>query len=107
MKYMLLICAGGGGVEDPGDVPTIEQWLEEVGERRLHGSQMRPGDATTVRARGGEVLLTDGPFAETKEQICGYDLLECDSLEEAQGIAARHPVAFFGSVEVRPLFDDE
>jgi hypothetical protein len=106
MKYMLLICAGGG-VEEPDDMPTIEQWLAEVGDRRLHGSRLRPiSDATTVRARGGEVLVSDGPFAETREQIGGYDLIECADLDEAIEIAGRHPVAYVGSVEVRPLWEE-
>jgi hypothetical protein len=107
VKYMLLICAGGG-VQAPADMPTIEQWLEEVGDRRLHGSQMRPiSDATTVRSRDGEVLLSDGPFAETREHIAGYDLIECKDLDEAIDIASKHPVAYIGSVEVRPLMDDD
>ncbi|HEX4704048.1 MAG TPA: YciI family protein [Pseudonocardiaceae bacterium] len=109
MKYMLLICAGGP--VDPsaaaGKPPTIEEWLEEVGSRRLHGSQMRPvSDATTVRTRGDEVLISDGPFADTKEHIAGYDLIECADLDEAVQIASRHPVAYFGSVEVRPMMED-
>jgi hypothetical protein len=108
MKYMLLICAGGYTEPQAGESrPTIEQWLEEVGSRRLHGSQMRPiSDATTVRTRGDEVLISDGPFADTKEHIAGYDLIECDDLDEAVQIASRHPVAYFGSVEVRPLVED-
>jgi hypothetical protein len=109
MKYMLLICAGGGHVPAAGDrePPTIEEWLDEVGSRRLHGSQMRPiSDATTVRVRGDETLISDGPFADTKEHIAGYDLIECEDLDEAVRIASRHPVAFFGSVEVRPLSED-
>jgi hypothetical protein len=106
MKYMLLICAGASA-KAPDDMPTIEAWLDEVGDRRLHGSAMRPiSDATTVRTRDGEVLLSDGPFAETREQIAGYDLIDCKDLDEAIDIASKHPVAYFGSVEVRPLRED-
>ncbi|WP_211241110.1 YciI family protein [Pseudonocardia spinosispora] len=100
---MLLICAGEDP-EVPAGTPNIEQWLAKVGDRRLHGSEMRPiSDATTVRTRGGEVLLSSGPFAETSEHIAGYDLIECADLDEAMEIAAAHPVAHFGSVEIRPL----
>ena len=66
---------------------------------------MRPTeDATTVRVREVEVLLSDGPFAETKEWIAGYDIIECEDLDEAIEVASRHPVARFGSIEVRPLW---
>ena len=100
-----------GPTEDrrPGaEVSTeLADWLEEAIEQRvnLQGSRLRPiGEATTVRARGGEVLVTDGPFVETKEQVGGYDLLECGSLEEAIGWARRHPtVTGGGAIEVRPL----
>ena len=68
---------------------------------------MRPAeDATTVRVREEEVLLSDGPFAETKEQIAGYDIIECENLDEAIEVASRHPVARFGSIEVRPLWEE-
>jgi hypothetical protein len=53
------------------------------------------------------VLLSDGPFAETKEQVGGYDLIECENLDEALAVAARHPVARFGSIEVRPIWEME
>ena len=68
---------------------------------------MRPAeDATTVRVREEEVLLSDGPFAETKEWIAGYDIIECEDLDEAIEVASRHPVARFGSIEVRPLWEE-
>jgi hypothetical protein len=57
-----------------------------------------------VRVRDGKTLVTDGPFAETKEAVGGFDLLECDSLEQAVEIAASHPVAQMGTIEVRPLW---
>jgi hypothetical protein len=60
-------------------------------------------DARTVRLRQGRLLVTDGPFAETKEWIAGFDLLECASLAEAIRIASGHPMARFGRIEVRPL----
>ena len=104
MKYMLLITAAADAVEPEG-TPSIEKWLAEVGDRRLHGDRMRPiTDATTVRNRDGEVLLSDGPFAETREHIAGFDLIECADLDEAVDIASKHPVSYFGAVEVRPLW---
>jgi hypothetical protein len=63
-------------------------------------------DATTVRVRNDETLVTDGPYAEVKEALGGYYLLECDSLEEALDWAARIPGAEHGAVEVRPLYID-
>jgi hypothetical protein len=72
---------------------------------RLQGDRLRPiSDATTVRVRDEEVLIVDGPFAETKEQIAGYDILECADLDEAIEVAAKHPVARFGAIEVRPFW---
>jgi hypothetical protein len=62
-----------------------------------------PDTASTLRVRDGEVLLTDGPFAETKEQMGGFAIIECDSTEEAHRIAAAHPWATIGMVEVRRL----
>jgi hypothetical protein len=82
--------------------------MREMDERgvRLQGHQLAPvSDATTVRVRKGEVLLADGPFAETKEHIGGFDILACENLDEAIEVAARHPVARFGTIEVRPFLE--
>jgi hypothetical protein len=74
---------------------------------RLDGDRLRPpSDATTVRVRRGEVLLTDGPFAETREVIGGYDLIDCADLDEAVAVAAKHPMARAGMIEIRPLWQD-
>ena len=74
----------------------------------LGGEGLEPtSSATTVRVRDGERVLTDGPFAETKEQLGGFYLLECDSLDEAIGWAAKIPGAATGSVEVRPVMNYE
>lgn len=70
------------------------------------GSGLQPtSTATTVRMRSGKRLVTDGPFAETKEQLAGYYLIEAKDLDEAIAIAARVPSAKFGSVEVRPVIE--
>jgi len=105
MQYLLLICgeeaSEGTREEQPGD---IERWLAENETRRLLGSQLAPpSDATTVRMRYGKLMLTDGPYAETKEWIAGFDLIECENLDEAIEIASRHPVAGVGMIEIRPV----
>jgi uncharacterized protein (TIGR02246 family) len=105
MKYMLLVC--GDDTADASGMAPVEPWVEELGDRgvRLHGHRLAlPSEAVTVRVRGGEVLRTDGPFAETKEYVAGFDVLECDSLEEAVEAAAKHPVATIGAMEVRPFW---
>ena len=71
---------------------------------RLFGSELAPtGSARTVRGRDPGAIVTDGPFAETKEQIAGFDVLECADLDEAIEVAAGHPMARAGIVEVRPF----
>jgi hypothetical protein len=90
-------------------VSSTEAWVEEMDGRgvRLLGNQLRPvSDATTVRVRGGDLLVADGPFAETKEQIAGFDVIECADLDEAIEVASRHPVARYGTIEVRPFWTD-
>jgi len=113
MRYMLLICADENAeltAEEQAEIgPTMDAWLKDVDGRgvRLLGSQLHPvSDATTVRTRGGDVLVADGPFAETKEQIAGFDIIECADLDEAIDVASRHPVARFGSIEVRPFWTE-
>ena len=89
---------------------SLEAWIDQTVSRRvnLHGGRLRPAsDATTVKVRGEELLVTDGPFAETKEQVAGYDLLECSSMEEAVEWAKRHPTVQMGTIEVRPLYGDQ
>ncbi|MFJ9243544.1 YciI family protein [Streptomyces sp. NPDC101776] len=105
MKYMLLVC--GDDTADASGMAPVEPWVEELGDRdvRLHGHRLAlPAEAVTVRVRGGEVLRTDGPFAETKEYVAGFDILQCDTLEEAVEAAAKHPVATVGAMEVRPFW---
>jgi hypothetical protein len=115
MKFMMLVCHDTSLFEDESaqDQPaeTAQDssfpWLDEMIARgvRLDGDRLRPpSEATTVRVRGGAVLLGDGPFAETKEAIAGYDVIECADLDEAIKVAAKHPVAEFGAIEVRPFW---
>lgn len=110
MEYLLFI------VSDPAAPPyvpeedNIEEWAAEVERRGVSrvGNRLRPAsDATTVTVRDGQTILADGPFADTKEWIAGFDLIEVDNLDEAIEIAAKHPMARFGRVEVRPVWPFE
>jgi hypothetical protein len=109
VEYMLIVCGTPSETPDPVmDAETVA-WVEEMtarGVRRL-GSRLRPArSATTLRGEAGRVLVSDGPFAETKEQILGFDLLECADLDEALEVAGKHPWLKQGSIEVRPLWPD-
>jgi hypothetical protein len=108
MKYMMFVCTDTEPETDQSQVPDIEVWVadNDAAGRRLQGSVLAPPSAaTTVRVRGGEVLLSDGPFAETKEVIVGFDILECADLDEAIAVAAAHPMAWTGRMELRPFAD--
>jgi hypothetical protein len=121
MRYMLLMC-GEAEAPEPDVVPEPRDtsassvadepcwlpWAREMEARGVvmhDGAQLQPvSTATSVRANGDEVLVADGPFAETKEVILGYDVIECADLDEAIFAASRHPVAQHGGVvEVRPI----
>jgi hypothetical protein len=94
---------------DPTDTPDEESFpsLEDLQARGIWitGDQLAPPRrARSGRARDGKAIVTDGPCAETKEAVGGFDILECGSLEEAVEIAAGHPIARTGTIEVRPLW---
>ena len=111
MKYALLIYAVPGAGDNPGPAPAgvIESWLDYTAAIKeagvlLGAEQLTwPDTATTVRLSEGERLLTDGPFAETKEHLLGFYLLEADSLDVALDWAAKMPIMRYGTVEVRPV----
>ena len=116
MKYLMFVCWDAEAMNAQPD-PTPEElaklddesfpWLDEVpaSGKRLDGDMLAPPrKAATVRVRDGRLAVTEGPFLETKEAIGGFDILECDSLEEAVKIAAGHPVAQLGTIEVRPFW---
>jgi hypothetical protein len=113
VRYMLMICDDESvqlGPEEIARRPDHVAWIEYMDRRGvvlLGGARLRSsGDATTVRARDGEVLISDGPFVETKEQIGGFVLIECDDLDEAVEVASRHPFAAHGVIEVRPVWEE-
>src|SRR5262249_61113284 len=100
---MMLGCAEESVELSPEDSaqmgPLTGAWVEEMDRRgiRLDGNELRPvSDATTVSVRGGEVLIADGPFAETKEQIAGYDIIDCADLDEAIAVPANPAGARLG-----------
>ena len=110
MKYLAFICAGG--LPKAEDLVVLQRecprWIEEMGGRgvRLFGRELDlPETAATVRVRDGETLVADGPFAETKEFIAGFDVLECVDLDEAIEVAAKHPSSWFQEIEIRPFVD--
>ena len=112
MQYMLLIYGDqnswqGLGEEERGQIMqaygAFTQELRDSGAM-IAGDALQPTQsATTVRVQNGETLTTDGPFAETKEQLGGYYLIEAESLDEAIEWASKIPAASHGSVEVRPV----
>jgi hypothetical protein len=113
MKYVLFICTPVGGEElspaEIADDPRFTSYVEEVRSRDVvkGGARLRPSsDATTVRVQGDEVLLSDGPFVESKQYVAGFDIIEVADLDEAIALASRHPAALGGgSVEVRPVWE--
>jgi hypothetical protein len=115
MKYLLLVCwdteqMNAQTEPEPGQVQEEDKgfpWLDDLQARGIWvtGDQLAPPRrGRTVRVREGKKLVTDGPFAETKEVVGGFDILECGSLEEAVEIASEHPLAQMGSIEVRPFW---
>ena len=114
MRYLLMIAEDESQVQ----TATAEQGAAmmndyaEFGKTMAERGVLQGGerlrfttDATTVRVRNGEVLTTDGPFAETKEQLGGYYVVDCKDLDEAIEIAAKIPGARLGTIEVRPIWE--
>ena len=107
MRYVMFVCADGTEPEVDLRAET-EAWVAEMEGRgiRKNGDRLRPvADATTVRVRGDEPLVTDGPFAEGTEVIGGFDLLDCADLDEALEVAGKHPWAAYGGIELRPVWE--
>jgi hypothetical protein len=114
MRYLLTICTEEKWFDSlPAEqlqefTAEYASFVEEMGKRGIleGGERLRStADATTVRVRDGDVVTTDGPFAETKEQVGGYFLVNCKDLDEAIEVAAKLPGARHGSIEVRPIWE--
>ncbi|MGW2625555.1 YciI family protein [Micromonospora taraxaci] len=108
MKYMMFVCSDSEPDTDLTELPDIHKWVAENDSRgrRLTGDALAPTSAaTTVRVRDGELLVSEGPFAETAEVIVGFDLIECADLDEAIEVARTHPMAREGRLELRPFAD--
>ena len=114
MKYLMLVCWDAEKMDAQAEPEANEAqdaesfpWLDDVQARGIWvtGDQLAPPRrARSVRVREGKKLVTDGPFVATKEAIGGFDVIECGNLDEAVEIAAAHPIAQFGTIEVRPLW---
>ena len=111
MRYLLMICTDEHapfGEEDAA--ATMAQYAafgEEMGTRGVlqGGERLRPtSEAVCVQVHDGRVVTTDGPFAETKEQIGGFCLIDCADLDEAIEVASKHPAAGYGTIEIRPMW---
>jgi hypothetical protein len=112
MQYVLLIYTDESGMKNatPGDQAQMMKEYGDFTAAIVKSGNFKAGDAlqssstaTTVRVRDGKTLTTDGPFAESREQLGGYYLVEAKDLDEATKIAARIPGARFGAIEVRPI----
>src|SRR5262249_15435435 len=111
MKYMLRIYSGEGGWTEAERRDCMSEGLRIIDELTAHGKYLGASPlqsvktAATVRVRDGRTLVTDGPFAETTEQLGGYFLLDLADLDEAIAVAARLPPAAKGTVEIRPVVE--
>jgi hypothetical protein len=112
MQYILLIYDNENAMKSrsPAEMGQLMSAYQKFSQEIVSAGNFKAGDplqptntATTVRNREGKTLVTDGPFAETKEQLGGYYLIEAKDLDEAIAIAARVPSAQSGSIEVRPI----
>lgn len=113
MQYLLMIYDDESIWQDMNEVQqskmiegyiALEEDLKEQGVYLGSARLTEVESATSVKIRNGKTFITDGPFAETKEQLGGYFLIDCENLDQATAIAARIPSAEHGTVEVRPLW---
>ena len=110
MRFMLFICAGPDlqlSPEDKAALPDkVEEWASDLSSRgiRLMGHVFEPvGQAKTIRRRRNDLEIADGPVNSAEEPIAGFNLLECGTLEEAVEVSSTHPMAKYGSLELRAI----
>ena len=112
MKFLMLVTLDPSRDQADNDLTgtlDVEDWVTKYDGAgvRLMGNQVRMAeDATSVTRRQGRLLVTDGPYAESREWIVGFDVLECADLDEAIKVAAEHPMAVGGRLELRPFVED-
>ena len=113
MKYLMLVTLDPSRDEADTDATgtlDVDDWVAKYDGSgvRLMGNQVRMAeDATSVTRRKGELLVTDGPYAESREWIVGFDVLECADLDEAIEVATKHPMSWAGMIELRPFWTDD
>lgn len=105
MRFIFFVCSDKTAEKyDPaGD--NIDEWVDEFdgsGARKIGGAFDKPETFRTVRLRGGKQTIIEGPFQTTDEAIYGFDVIECKDMDEATSIAAKHPMAKYGQIEIRP-----
>ena len=113
MKFLMLVCRDESIEFTPEDRrnigPSVQAWVSEMQNRgvRLQGEVLAPVEATTsVSVRAGETLVDHGPRVEMPAPASGFNLLECADIDEAIEVSARHPIARFGVIELRPFAED-
>lgn len=110
MQFLMLVCQDAQPVESPCaprmDVDTWVTTMDSSGKRIVGDRIAADKNAVAVRLRNDEVIVTDGPYIETKEIVAGFDVLECRDLAEAVEVAAAHPMATVGVLELRPVWTD-
>ena len=107
MRYLMLVLTDPTLTDAEEPPLTIEQWVDEAygSGRASTGDRLRPAaEEKTIRRRKGAVIVSDGPFSEAHELIGGFDVLECDNLEDAVELASRHPMATAGTIVRRPAW---
>lgn len=109
MRFLMLVCRDASmqfSAEERARIgPQVEAWVAEMERRgiRLWGDVLAPVDQTaTVRVRDGEVAVAHGPSVATSEPASGFNVLDCADLDEAVEVSAKHPIARYGSIELRP-----
>lgn len=107
MHYLLIIAHDDVFQPSASLIEAIQKWTSDMDEQgiRVQGNPLKPaGDATTVRIRNGKQQISPGPFSNSQEQMCAYELIECASEKQAIQVAASHPMASAATIEVRPVW---
>ncbi len=107
MRYIMFVADDPEPDTSDAPTPSVDEWFADINTDHhwVIGERLRPvEDARLVRVRNGEVLITDAAFTESKEWIAGFDVLDCDSMDDAVAIASKHPMARAGQIEVREFW---